>query len=270
MIEKNSLTLSVKVGTSGFSYDDWRNQFYPPEIQRQRMLDFYCQYFRTVEINSSYYKIPSQNTFQRFAERTPPEFEFIIKVNRETTHIRKENEQALKQLAEALKPLLDSGKFKGLLAQFPYSFKNNETNRRYLVQTKRFAGDLPLFAEFRHNGWNTPQLLPFLEENNIGYVNVDQPPLKGLLPAQSVTSTKTGYIRFHGRNAEKWWDGKGAERYDYLYNEQELKSWVSHISEIMRKTYKTYIFFNNHPRGQAIHNARQMVAILNEQLTLKV
>ena len=267
MIEKNNLTLSLKIGTSGYSYDDWRNHFYPPEIPRYRTLAFYCQYFRTVEINSTYYKIPNLKSIEKFAEKTPAEFEFIIKMNRETTHNRRENEQAIRQLVNALRPLAESGKCKGLLAQFPYSFKNNETNRYYLVQTKKYAEDLALFVEFRHKSWNTQQIFPFLKENNIGYVNVDEPKLEGLLPAQSVAATKTGYVRFHGRNAEKWWDGKGSERYDYLYNEDELKSWVTHINELMRKTYKTYIFFNNHPRGQAVQNAKQMFNLLNVQLS---
>jgi len=88
--------------------------------------------------------------------------------------------------------------------------------------------------------------------------------LKGLLVPQDVVTSDLGYIRFHGRNTEKWWDGKGSERYDYLYSEEELKGWVDNIKKILRKTSKTYIFFNNHPRGQAVNNAKQMTAILAE------
>ena len=114
------------------------------------MLDFYCQYFQTVEINASYYRIPTQNIFQRMADKTPLNFEFIIKTHQETTHRRRENEQALNQLIEAVKPMIDSGRFKGFLAQFPYSFRNNEQNRKYLVETKKITGSLPLFVEFRN------------------------------------------------------------------------------------------------------------------------
>lgn len=270
MNKKNSITSSLKLGTSGYSYDDWKGHFYPREISKQSMLGYYCQFFGTVEINSSYYNIPNLNMVQRFIDQTPEEFDFIIKVNRETTHNRRENEQAMKQLAEVLRPLDEAGKFKGLLAQFPYSFKNNEANRRYLVETKKYAVSFPLFVEFRHASWNVPQLDGFLTENNIGYVNVDEPSLKGLLPAQALTTTQTGYIRFHGRNVEKWWDGRGSERYDYLYSEDELKSWISNIRDILRKTQKTYIFFNNHPRGQAVRNAQTMQKILENQLNLHI
>lgn len=268
MQDKHSLQIDIKIGTSGYSYDDWRNHFYPAEIHSSQMLPFYCQYFKTVEVNSSYYKIPGAHVFERMVKKTPPDFEFIVKTHQETTHRRQENEQALRQLLEALQPMIQSGKFKGLLAQFPYSFKNNEASRRYLYKTKKYLGDVPLFVEFRNFTWIDDQLPAFLRENNIGYVNVDQPNLKGLLPKQDIVTSDTAYIRFHGRNEKDWWDGKGSARYDYEYREEELREWLTHISRILKKTYKTYIFFNNHPNGQAIRNARQMMKILDEQLNL--
>ncbi|MEJ2545901.1 MAG: DUF72 domain-containing protein [Calditrichaceae bacterium] len=112
----------IKIGTSGYSYDDWRTHFYPVELPKNQMLNYYCQYFKTVEVNSSYYHIPSINIIERMTNKTPEDFEFIVKVNQETTHRRKENELAVLQLMESLKPMIESGKFKGLLAQFPYSF----------------------------------------------------------------------------------------------------------------------------------------------------
>ncbi len=268
MKEKNTLKFEISIGTSGYSYEDWRSHFYPPELPKSRMLNFYCQYFKTVEVNSSYYHIPALNTFERMANKTPDNFEFIVKVNQETTHRRKENRQAVSGLMEALKPLIDTGKLKGLLAQFPYSFKNNEENRTYLFQTKKMIGEIPLFVEFRNFTWLNEQLPEFLKENDIGYVNVDEPNLKGLLPKQDIVTSDSAYIRFHGRNTKDWWDGQGSARYDYEYNEDQLKEWLTHISNILKKTYKTYIFFNNHPNGQAIRNAQQMMKILDEQLDL--
>ena len=99
-------------------------------------------------------------------------------------------------------------------------------------------------------------------------MNVDEPELKGLLPKQDIVTTDTGYIRLHGRNEKDWWDGTGSDRYNYEYNEEQLKEWLTNISNILKKTYKTYIFFNNHPNGQAVRNARQMVQILNDQMDL--
>lgn len=268
MSEKSTLKHEIKIGTSGYSYDDWRIHFYPSEISKSQMLNFYSKYFNTVEINSSYYHIPTTNTFQQIAIKTPSDFEFIVKVNQETTHRRKENEQAINQLKESLKPMIESGKFKGLLAQFPYSFKNNEQNRKYLFQSKKLIGDIPLFVEFRNNTWLDEHLAQFLKDNNIGYVNVDEPAIKGLLPKQDIVTTDVAYIRLHGRNEKDWWGGLGSSRYDYEYNEDQLKEWLTNISNILKKTYKTYIFFNNHPNGQAIRNAQQMMKILNDQLDL--
>ena len=258
----------IKIGTSGYSYDDWRIHFYPVELPKNQMLNYYCQYFKTVEVNSSYYHIPTANTIERMIKKTPANFEFIVKVNQETTHRRKENEQAIKPLMESLKPMIESGKFKGLLAQFPYSFKNNEQSRKYLFETKKLVGDAPLFVEFRNFTWLNEHLPEFLKENDIGYVNVDEPDLKGLLPKQDIVTSKEAYIRFHGRNEKDWWDGQGSARYDYEYNGDQLKEWLTNISNILKKTYKTYIFFNNHPNGQAISNAQQMMKILDKQLEL--
>lgn len=260
-MDQNTFTL---ISTSGYSYDDWRGFFYPDKIRKNQMLDFFTKHFNGVEVNSTYYKIPSQQVMQRLAEKTPQDFEFIVKVNQETTHRRKENESALKLLNEALRPLREPGKLKGLLAQFPYSFKNNEMNRKYLAETKKFCEGIPLFFEFRHNSWANAAIPSFLESLGAGYVNVDEPNLTGLLPAQKIVTSNLGYIRFHGRNETNWWTGRGSERYDYLYSEEELKGWVDNIKKILRKTSKTYIFFNNHPRGQAVNNARQLAVLLND------
>lgn len=250
------------IATSGYSYEDWKGFFYPDEIKKNQMLEFYQQHFNGVELNSPYYRIPAKSMVQGLADRTPADFEFIVKVNQETTHRRIENEAAMQQLLESLRPLADQKKLKGLLAQFPYSFKNSEANRRYLADTVRYTSNIPLFIEFRHRSWLRPAIYPFLKSLGTGYVNVDEPNLDGLIPAQEITSNDFGYIRFHGRNEEKWWDGKGMERYDYLYSEKELQGWIRRIKNIMRKTVKTYIFFNNHPRGQAVKNANQMSVIL--------
>jgi len=265
MNEKVHSKSNIFIGTSGYHYDDWREVFYPAGLPSNKMLEFYAQHFKTIEINATYYTIPSYQTFIKLSERTPDDFHFIVKLNQETTHRRNENESALQKLSESVKPLLDANKFHGFLAQFPYSFKNNEFNRKYLFNTKKLLGSVPLFTEFRNYTWNKPQIPLFLESNDIGYVNVDEPNLKGLLPKQNIVTNNIGYIRFHGRNERSWWEGKGSERYDYEYPEEELTEWLTNISNILRKTFKTYIFFNNHPTGKAVKNAKQMIEILKSK-----
>ena len=266
MVQQAPHSFEVKIGTSGFSYDDWRGAFYPQEISRADMLEYYCQYFPTVEINATYYTIPHYKTFDRLVQKTPHDFEFIVKTHQETTHRRQDNEASLNQLLKAVAPLITSGKLKGFLAQFPYSFKNNEENRLYLAKTKDIIGEFPLFVEFRNYSWNNEQIISFLKSNTIGYVNIDEPSLNGLLPPQEYVSSHAGYIRFHGRNGKDWWDGKGSARYNYEYSEEELRQWLTRIGTILRKTYKSYIFFNNHPQGKAVKNAQQIMEIIKKEV----
>jgi len=266
-MNQNMIYDRIRVGTSGYSYDDWREVFYPAKLQKTLMLEYYSRFFNSVEINASYYTIPPAAVFERFAEKTPPDFEFIVKTHQETTHRRKENAGALAKLLVAVNPLAVSGKFKGFLAQFPYAFKNNESNRKYIRETKKLIGNCPLFVEFRHDSWNREPVARFLSDNDIGYVNVDEPPLKGLLPVQELVTNNLGYIRFHGQNEKDWWDGKGSARYDYSYQESELEGWLIHISSILKKAFKTYIFFNNHPGGKAVKNARQMIELIKHGIS---
>ncbi|NOX38633.1 MAG: DUF72 domain-containing protein [Calditrichaeota bacterium] len=259
--------MEYRIGTSGYSYDDWRGVFYPPDLPRGEMLTYYARFFNAVEINSTYYRIPHSAVFYHLGQKTPADFEFIVKTHQETTHVRQDNETAMRQLIESIRPLDEMGKFYGFLAQFPYSFKNTPENRDYLVKTRELAGVYPLFVEFRNWTWNRPEIFAFLQENDIGYVNVDQPRLRGLLPPQEVVTTRMSYIRFHGRNKKDWWEGTNETRYNYLYTRQELEEWMIRIAHVLKKSYKTYIFFNNHPQGKAVQNARMLKEMLDSQLS---
>ena len=258
--------MNLIIGTSGFSYDDWKGNYYPEVIKKSEMLSYYSQHFASVEVNVTYYTIPPASSFDKMNSKTPDDFEFVVKVNQETTHKRKANKVAVKNLIESIKPLKDANKLGGLLAQFPYSFHNNEINRKYLLETKEYVKDIPLFVEFRNSSWIKTALTEFLKNNEIGYVNVDEPKLKGLIPEQDILTTNLGYVRFHGRNSEKWWDGVGSERYDYNYSNEELEAWLIRVSEILKKSYKTYVFFNNHPKGKAPANALRFEKMIQKYL----
>lgn len=258
--------MNYRIGTSGFSYDDWKDVFYPPATSKSEMLSYYAEHFDTVEINVTYYTIPSAASFEKMCSKTHNDFEFIVKVNQETTHRRQDNKNAIEHLLESVKPLQEKGQLGGLLAQFPYAFHNTEYNRRYLLETRELVKDNPLFVEFRNAGWQQDAVREFLKLNDIGYVNVDEPQLKGLITAQNWLTSKKGYIRFHGRNELKWWDGKGSERYEYNYSNDELQSWLIRISDILKKSYKSYIFFNNHPKGNAPKNAQTLSEMIKQYI----
>ena len=258
--------MKAVIGTSGYSYEDWRGVFYPENLPKGKMLDFYVQHFKTVEINSSYYAIPHPAVFYQMTLKTPVDFEFVVKVHQSTTHERPKDDPALLKLLEAVKPMREAGKFAGFLAQFPYSFKNSPQSREYLKSINDQLQSLPLFVEFRNLTWDQPETYQFLQENQILYVNVDEPPLKGLLKPQEIVTGRLGYVRFHGRNSQEWWEGTNQTRYNYLYSKTELDEWLIGLSRILKKTYKTYIFFNNHPQGKAIQNANMMRELLESYL----
>ena len=250
-----------RIGTSGYSYDDWRGHFYPESLSKNEMLVYYCNYFNCVELNATYYTIPTAKTFQRLNEKTPDQFEFIIKTNQETTHRRKENEQAIQRLREAIKPLEEHGKMHGFLAQFPYSFKFSPDGLDYLATCRDALLPHHLFVEFRHDSWVNRIMYDRLRAEQIGYVSVDEPQLSGLLKPHLVTTTDVGYVRLHGRNADKWWDG-GKLRYDYNYSAEELEVWQKKIENVKYKVKKMYIFFNNCHQGKAVSNAKQFMHLL--------
>jgi uncharacterized protein YecE (DUF72 family) len=258
----------LKIGTSGYSFDDWIGVFYPEGIQKGKMLDYYCKFFDTVEINSTYYKIPNRSVFYHLSKKTPENFEFIVKLHQETTHKREEGIKAVDDVKEGVMPILESGKLKGFLAQFPWSFKNTPDAKDYLIMIKDRCDEIPFFVEFRNAEWIQEETYKFFKKNQIGYCCVDEPKLKGLIPPQDISTTNIGYVRFHGRNAQSWWDSSKGDRYDYLYKEEELKEWLERIKNLGKNTSKTYLFFNNCHQGNAVKNAKMFIEMIKNQMVI--
>jgi|YNPNPStandDraft_1061719.scaffolds.fasta_scaffold22575_1 uncharacterized protein YecE (DUF72 family) len=258
----------IRIGTSGFSYDDWHGSFYPESLKPGDRLAFYAQHFSTVEINTTYYRQPDPGLFYHFVRRTPDDFCFVVKAYRGLTHEREEaTPEAFRQFVEALAPLQQAGKFGCLLAQFPWSFQPTAANRAYLEYLRGQLGDLPVVVEFRHAGWVTDETLDLLRHLGLGFCCVDEPRLRGLLPPVAAVTAPTAYVRFHGRNAAKWWTHDEAwERYNYLYSESELAEWTPRIRSLAAQADTTYVIFNNHYRSQAVRNAQQMAQQLELDL----
>lgn len=257
--------MEIRVGTSGFSYDDWRGFFYPEKLPRGRMLEAYSRAFTTVEINSSYYRIPPPLTMARMAEKTPAGFDFSVKAYGGITHAEQIDPAACLQFRLALQPLIEQSRLGVVLAQFPYSFRESAQNREQLQRLRDLLESLPLVVEFRNASWAIPETLELLRELEAGYCCVDEPRLRGLMPPQSEVTSSTAYFRFHGRNAAKWWrHDHPAERYNYLYSGEELQEWLPAILDAAPRAAATYIYFNNHYQGKAAHNAREMANLLRE------
>jgi uncharacterized protein YecE (DUF72 family) len=263
---------TVWVGTSGFSFPDWAGTFYPQDLPKSEWLPYYAGRFSALELNSSYYRIPSAKTMTHLCERTPPGFLFMVKANKKTTHQRADAEVA-EEFRACLQPLIEAGRLRGVLAQFPWSFRNTEENRDYLVSIAERTSDVQWFAEFRRRDWIVPLVGNLLRERRIGFVSVDEPQISDMVPPVAKFTVPVAYVRFHGRNAEAWW-GRGTDqardRYDYLYSEEELRLWTGKIERLRGKVKEIFLFFNNCHDGQAAENAVLMRDLLSRLAHMEV
>jgi uncharacterized protein YecE (DUF72 family) len=172
------------------------------------------------------------------------------------------------EFLRCLEPLREAGRFHGVLAQFPWRFRNTPESREHLHVLRDSLAGVPLFVEFRHDSWAEEEVFQSLADQGMGYCSVDEPSLRGLMPPVARLTADTAYVRFHGRNARNWW-GRGEEkgdRYDYDYRREELAEWLGKIRELAERAKKTYVFFNNCHAGQAARNARLMIDMLQRDL----
>jgi uncharacterized protein YecE (DUF72 family) len=228
-------------------------------------LEFYARDFPVTELNFSYYRVPSASTLERLAAKTPPDFVFTLKAHQDMTHNREGDKGVFAEFVDSLQPLVESGKFGCILAQFPWSFKADEEGLDYLRFLRQQLSDLPVVIEFRRRDWIRDETFEFLEEHDLGFCCVDQPRFKSLIPPVAVATSSIAYVRFHGRNAKKWWQHKEAwERYDYTYSEEELEEWLPKIRKLEEKADNTFVFANNHWEGQAVQTARQLQMLLTD------
>lgn len=256
--------MKIRIGTSGYSFADWVGPFYPPGIEKGKMLDYYQQHFDTVEINSTYYGVPHPAVFHNMLKKVDDKFDFVVKAHKSLTHSRKDHEEPAKKLGEAVRPLEEAGKLAGFLLQFPWSFKKTKANMEYLRETPKHFPAVPLFVEFRHRSWLNEEVFQLLEKEGLGYVNVDEPQLPGLLPPQNKVVGPIAYVRFHGRNKKTWWSGEGSLRYDYDYSEEELGEWKELLMEMAKKAKEARLYFNNCRLGQAVKAAKMALRMYAE------
>ncbi len=202
----------IVVGTSGYSFADWVGPFYPPGTRSGDFLAFYARHFEVVEVNSTYYRIPTPRVMALMEQKTPPGFRFVVKLNQAMTHEGAREPALYREFLGALEPLKDAGKYDGLLAQFPWAFRHGPEALAHLGALRERLPGEPLFVEFRHDSWNRPDLGPWLRERRLGFCAVDEPRLKGLMPPVTMVTTEDAYVRFHGRNARNWWSGGERQR----------------------------------------------------------
>ncbi|HBM81078.1 MAG TPA: DUF72 domain-containing protein [Clostridiaceae bacterium] len=255
----------IYIGTSGYSYNDWVGTFYREGITKSEMLEEYSKVFKFTEINSTYYSIPNKYMFLSLIKKTPDDFVFTVKLHKSMTHAKDADEKAYKDFNDAITPLKESGKLGCIVAQFPYSFKYTDQNLDYIKGIRDKFKDVDINVEFRNNSWMNTSVYEKLLKYSIGFINVDEPDIKGLVKKTGIVTSKIGYIRFHGRNAEKWYShNESYERYNYLYKEDELKEWLPSIKFIKKNAHITFIAFNNHFKAKGADNAKMLQELLDK------
>jgi uncharacterized protein YecE (DUF72 family) len=254
----------VFIGTSGFSYDDWKGVFYPPEMTGKDFLKFYADHYNAVELNFSYYRMPEAGQAKQMLAKSGESLEFVIKAHKEMTHEISERSlgEVVPLFLKGISPFIRAERLGGILLQFPQSFHYETKGRIYLKSLIERLSSCPLFVEFRQKTWLKDSVYKTLHDLGVGLVCVDEPPLPSLIPPMAIYTSDAGYIRFHGRNMKNWYGTNARERYDYLYSEVELREWVPKITALSEKTKKLFIFFNNHAKAQAVTNAKMLVNLL--------
>jgi uncharacterized protein YecE (DUF72 family) len=271
--------------------------FYPPTARTAAdRLAFYAEHFRTVEVDSSYYALPSERNSQLWTERTRDDFIFNIKAFAWLTQHAAETARLPKAIKEvlpaefglqrrikspprgalelafrmfwsALQPLHEAGKLGYVLCQFPPYVTYRPSNFDYLAELRERMAGAAIAVEFRHPSWLAGALervetLSFLRANALSLVAVDAPTEVGLPPILEATGPDA-YVRFHGRNRENWYkrDSGAAERFKYLYAERELEEWAGRLKK-MRGVGRTFVIFNNCYSNFGVMNATTMSQML--------
>jgi uncharacterized protein YecE (DUF72 family) len=259
----------IYVGTCGFSYKDWIGTFYPTTVRQDEMLRYYAGCFKAVEVDSSYYGVLQPQTIERMNARTPPDFRFCFKVPQTVSHAPDAAQGRVhddaRAFVESVSPILEAGKFGCALLQFPNGFKPNDRTEAYVRAVVEALRPLPLTVEFRNGEWQTPAYFEMVGELGAGWCNVDMPGYETLMRPSSDVSSDIAYVRFHGRNASKWWTGDNRTRYDYNYTAEELVPWSDRVAEMEERARTTFAFFNNHARGNAARNAELFIDLLRER-----
>jgi uncharacterized protein YecE (DUF72 family) len=294
--------MGLRIGTSGWSYPSgkgkWNGVFYPATRSRRRgtadfdELRFYAEHFDTVEVNSTFYGQPRFEVTRTWVERTPPGFEFSLKLYQKFTHPTMFRQAALvrapgskgslldllaqvtpsdiDEFRAGIDPLVNGGRFGALLAQFPASFKNDAQSQDYLASLLRAFGDYPTAVELRHSSWSDAigDTLGLLNGFGAAWVQIDEPKFRFSIRQNYLPNvTSFYYMRLHGRNAKQWWrHDHRDDRYNYLYSAQELKEFSAIAGAAKALVKKSYLYTNNHFSSKSVVNAVMLKAQLGEPI----
>ena len=278
------MQLKYNIGTAGWSYKDWVPNFYPRNQSGGfDWLQFYSHYFNCVEVNSTYYTYISPKIVEGWIKKVEDANDFIfhIKLHQDFTHKRKFDEQNIKAVRYNLDLLKKSERLGGLLIQFPYSFPFDGGSVQHIQKIRDTFSDISCFVEVRHSSWNNNRAHEFFKENDLTFCTIDQPQIGQAIEFKPIITNDKAYIRFHGRNVEAWKKSlanfgkkqtyeEQSSRYNYLYSPGELIEIIQKIKSIQQKVKEVNVIMNNHPQGDAVANAFELIHLLEEKTKVEM
>ena len=259
------LKSEVYIGPAGWSYPDWNGIVYPRRKPRGfDPLAYIASYFNLIEINSTFYRIPTADTCRSWAKRVQHNdaFVFSVKAFQEFTHKKAPIDHGdVGRFKKAVGPLYDAGVLSAVLIQFPWSFRFREETRDHVCALTESFSPFPTAVEVRHASWSGAVALDMFREQGMTLCGIDQPIIGDSLEPDVFLPGEAGhYFRLHGRNYKRWFDRKANrdDRYDYLYSSHELTRIQKRIQSAAATPGKVHVVLNNHFRGQAVANALQL------------
>jgi uncharacterized protein YecE (DUF72 family) len=264
----------IRIGACAWSFDDWRGAFYPPDLPNSQWLEFYANYFPAVEVDSTFYAAPSENTVRRWIEVTPSAFRFACKLPRDITHTRRLRDctAELNSFLRALDAL--ASKLQVILIQLPPSFAPKDGKRVLREFLSGLPRDFRFAIEFRHAGWHHPQFIHLLEKNHVCWAWADTTPLneRNLAPFEFLPlTTDFLYLRLLGDYATKYdVDGDHVHRYQKLLWKREaaIESWSLKIERHLSEVRNVWAFVSNHFEGFAPETCQRLARRLGLDLRL--
>jgi uncharacterized protein YecE (DUF72 family) len=264
----------IRIGTSAWTFDDWRGEFYPADLPQSHWLQFYARYFPAVEIDSTFYGPPSENTVRRWHEMTPAPFRFSCKLSREITHLCRLRDcraqlSAFLRAIESLAPKLHV-----ILIQLPPSFTPKDGQQPLRKFLEQLPKDFRFAIEFRYPGWHRPQVIRLLEKHRVCWVWADTSPLneRNLAPFEFLPHTTDFlYLRLLGDYTTKYdGDGKHVHRYEKLLWKREaaMESWSLKIDRHLADVRNVWAFVSNHFEGFAPETCQRLAQRLGYDLPL--
>jgi uncharacterized protein YecE (DUF72 family) len=234
---------AVRIGCSGWAYREWRGAFYPEKLPQRQWLAHYATAFETVEVNSTFYRLPSAATVRAWIEQTPPQFRFAVKASRYITHVKRLNspEKYVERFLAGLEPITAAGKLEAILWQLPPSFRRNDERLAAALEVILARAPGRHVVELRHPSWFTNDVYELLKAHGVALAITDDPEFP--FQERELTADWT-YIRFH----------RGVRGAGGRYSKADLTTWRRRIAAWRART-EVIAYFNNDSESLAVENA---------------